>query len=509
VLAAVLTGLALLLPPFGTALGASGHGTRASAARSHQNSAAAASLPCDIYAAGGTPCVAAHSTTRALLASYNGPLYQVQRASDKQYLDVGLLAAGGDVNAAPQVSFCKGTTCTITKIYDQTANHNDLPISWGGFWKGPGPNGSDIGADAMALPVTIAGNQAFGVKVNPGVGYRIDHGTGVATGAQPEGMYMVTSSNYVNGQCCFDYGNAETSHNDTGNAHMDSIYWGTACWFGGCVGSGPWVEADLENGMYHTASGSNKDPNNSGVHFPFVSAWLKNNGTSNFTLKYGNANSGGLTTPWSGPLPNGYSPMHLEGSISLGTGGDNSNGDVGEFFEGAMTSGYPTDATENAVQASLVAAGYGTPNTGGGFPSGYHQLVVGNDNLCLDVYGNTSNSGAAIDQWNCNNQTNQQFQFVPGSNGYGQIQAQNSGQVVTVSGNATASGTPDIVQQPSSGSSTALWKPIQQSDGSYSFQNQGSGLCLDVYGASSTPGQQLAQWPCKNAPGTNQDFAPR
>ena len=42
----------------------------------------AAQGPCDIYAAGGTPCVAAHSTTRALYASYNGPLYQVGRLSD-------------------------------------------------------------------------------------------------------------------------------------------------------------------------------------------------------------------------------------------------------------------------------------------------------------------------------------------------------------------------------------------------------------------------------------------
>ncbi|MFE9672485.1 cellulose binding domain-containing protein, partial [Microbispora bryophytorum] len=30
------------------------------------------SQPCDIYAAGGTPCVAAHSTTRALYGNYNG-----------------------------------------------------------------------------------------------------------------------------------------------------------------------------------------------------------------------------------------------------------------------------------------------------------------------------------------------------------------------------------------------------------------------------------------------------
>src|SRR5499426_1833527 len=47
--------------------------------------------PCDIYAAAGTPCVAAHSTTRALYASYNGPLYQVLRQSDGKTLDIGVV----------------------------------------------------------------------------------------------------------------------------------------------------------------------------------------------------------------------------------------------------------------------------------------------------------------------------------------------------------------------------------------------------------------------------------
>ena len=119
------------------------------------------------------------------------------------------------------------------------------------------------------------------------------------------------------------------------------------------------MEADLENGLYQTASGSNTNPNNPGVHYPFVSAWLKNDGVGNFTLKYGNAQAGGLTTTWSGPLPNGYSPMHLEGSILLDNGGDNSNGSSGDFFEGALTAGYPTDAAENAVQVNIVSAGYG------------------------------------------------------------------------------------------------------------------------------------------------------
>jgi hypothetical protein len=64
----------------------------------------------------------------------------------------------------------------------------------------------------MALPVTAGGHQVFGVKVKPGAGYRIDHANGVATGSQPEGIYMVTSSDCANQWCCFDYGSGENSH---------------------------------------------------------------------------------------------------------------------------------------------------------------------------------------------------------------------------------------------------------------------------------------------------------
>jgi hypothetical protein len=154
---------------------------------------------------------------------------------------------------------------------------------------------------------------------------------------------------------------------------------------------------------------------------------------------------------------------------------------------------------------------YLTPasSSGGTFPDGYHQLTVASDNLCLDVYGNSGSVGAEIDQWTCNGQSNQQFELVPVSGGYGQLRAQNSGQVVAVSGGSTTAGTPNIVQQAANGASSSLWLPVQQSDGSYSFRNQNSGLCLDAYGGGSNLGQQLDQWQCKNAPGTNQDFTPR
>jgi hypothetical protein len=153
---------------------------------------------------------------------------------------------------------------------------------------------------------------------------------------------------------------------------------------------------------------------------------------------------------------------------------------------------------------------YLTPATssGGGFPAGFHRLVIASDSLCLDVFGNTTTAGAAIDQWTCNGQSNQQFQFVPGSGGNGQLQAQNSGDDVTVTGSATAAGTPDIAQEPPSSSASSQWLPVRQSDGSFEFKNSASGLCLDVFGAGSNTGQQLDQWTCKNAPGTNQDFTP-
>jgi len=166
-----------------------------------------------------------------------------------------------------------------------------------------------------------------------------------------------------------------------------------------------------------------------------------------------------------------------------------------------------TDTTGASGSASFTWTING--GTGGGFPTGYHQLVIAKNSLCLDVFGNSSASGAAIDQWTCNSQANQKFQFVPTSGGYGELQAQNSGQDVAVANSSTAQGTPNVVQQPVNGNAASQWLPQQQSDGSWQFKNQNSGLCLDVFGNGSNTGQQLDQWPCKNAPGTNQDFSPR
>ena len=45
--------------------------------------------PCDFCAAGGTPCVAAHSTARASYGFRGGPLHQVWRVSDTTTRSIG------------------------------------------------------------------------------------------------------------------------------------------------------------------------------------------------------------------------------------------------------------------------------------------------------------------------------------------------------------------------------------------------------------------------------------
>ncbi|KAF7292704.1 Alpha-L-arabinofuranosidase B domain protein [Mycena indigotica] len=314
--------------------------------------------PCDLYASGGTPCVAAHATTRALFDSFIGSLYQLKRGSDNATLNIAPLSAGGVANAAAQDSFCNGTTCLITIIYDQTGRGNHLTQAPpGGAAQGPEAKGLDSLAAGGGAPVTLNGRKAYGVFIPPGTGYRNDATNGIAVGDAAEGIYAVLDGTHYNDQCCFDYGNAETNAQDTGNGHMETIYFGTAG--GSGAGSGPWVMADLENGLF-SGQNRNSNPGDKTISSRFITAIVKGQ-PNNWAIKAGNAQSGTLTTMWSGPRPtDGYNPMKKEGAILLGVGGDNSNWAQGTFYEGAMTSGFPTDAVENAVQANIIGAGYAT-----------------------------------------------------------------------------------------------------------------------------------------------------
>ena len=443
-------------------------------------SQAAGTLPCDLYGAAGTPCVGAHSTTRALYSAYNGPLYQVRRQSDGATTDVGLLSTGGYANAPTQDAFCANTNCVITVVYDQSPQHNNLTI------EGPGgAGGQDVGANASALAVTAGGHKVYGIYIAGSTGYRDNGATGLAVNGQPEGMYMVASGTHVNAGCCFDYGNAEKNTQDTGNGHMDTVNLTTECAeFPPCTGSGPWVQADLENGQYLGGNGNNTA--NAGNNSNFVTALLKNNGQTTYALKGGNSDSGGLTTWWNGALPNrgGYIPMHQEGAIVLGTGGDNSNASVGSFFEGVITSGYPTDAADNAVQANIVGVGYGGASNGGTPPAG---TIGGPGGQCVDVAADDSGQDLAhVQLWNCQSYAIDQHWTHNSDKSLSTL-----GRCLDVDGNSTANGA--LVElYDCNGVGGQKW--VQQANGS--LLNPQSGLCLDDPNGNTANGTQLRIWTC-------------
>ena len=144
---------------------------------------------------------------------------------------------------------------------------------------------------------------------------------------------------------------------------MDAINFSDSLGFGkGGTGVGPWVMADLEYGLFAQADKNATNPNSPSMTMPFVTAVLKNNGTTEFALRGGDATTGKLSTFYKGALPGGWNPMKKQGAIILGSGGDccatNTNQSQGTFYEGCIVSGYPSDATEDAVQANIVAAKY-------------------------------------------------------------------------------------------------------------------------------------------------------
>jgi non-reducing end alpha-L-arabinofuranosidase len=354
----------------------------------------ASTTPCSILSAAGNSCVAAHSTVRVIYPGYTGPLYQVCKGSSQAgpksctgtTMDIGSVS-GGVADTATQDSFCSGATCTISIIYDQSPMKNDLH---------PGPAGgakatADNPASATALKTTLNGHEVYGILIQPNIGYRagctgcgVTSAKGTATGDQAETEYMVTSKNNVVGGCCFDYGNAESDSHDDGNGTMEAVYfgdgvvWGTGT-PGGHNNGTSWVMADLENGLYAGWSSSTQDQNittNTVLNTNFVTAVVVGDsctgksgcaGTGSsypngrFALYGGDATTGALKTMYDGvrPAKAGYVPMAKQGSIILGIGGDNSDSDGGEWFEGVMASGAATTTTLNSIQANIVAAGYG------------------------------------------------------------------------------------------------------------------------------------------------------
>jgi len=231
----------------------------------------------------------------------------------------------------------------------------------GGF-SGPAMGGFNNLPIADMAPITIMGHKVYGVFIAPGMGLRQNDVKGTAVDDQAEGQYWVINGRHYNSGCCFDYGNAEIDSRDDDNGTMETTYYGNAgAWFRGSP-PGPWIMTDQENNLVGcvNADGSKGCPALPSITWRFVTAMAKGE-PHHWTSMGGDAQRGPLSVMFDGPRVDvSYDPMRKQGAILLGNGGDNSVGSQGTFYEGAMTAAgtFPSDATDQLVQANVVAAQY-------------------------------------------------------------------------------------------------------------------------------------------------------
>src|SRR4051812_44818409 len=385
--------------------------------------------PCDIYAAAGNPCAAAHSTTRALYAAYTGPLYRVLRQSDGKTLDIGVVPpgvdGGGYANAAAQDAFCANTYCWISKIYDQSVRHNDLVQAPRGGFSGPAMGGFNNLPIADMAPITIMGHKAYGVFIAPGMGLRQNDTKGTAVDDQAEGQYWVINGLHYNSGCCFDYGNAEIDSRDDDNGTMETTYYGNATgWYRG-IPPGPWIMTDQENNLVGcvNSDGSKSCANLPSIAWRFVTAMAKGE-PHHWTSLGGDAQQGPLKVIFDGPrIDVTYDPMRKQGAILLGNGGDNSVGSQGTFYEGAMTAAdtFPSDATDQLVQANIVAAKYDvprlalTPASAIAAPPGVQTFSPGSSQDTTVTFTNTTGAAVASLELSISAPNRQWTSLLPGT----------------------------------------------------------------------------------------------
>ncbi|MGD0835508.1 MAG: arabinofuranosidase catalytic domain-containing protein [Polyangia bacterium] len=351
----------------GGAGGTSGAGGVAASGGSYGGGGVAqrSSGPCDIYAAAKTPCAGAYSMVRALSSTYTGPLFQVRSGSSTTNTGTGgstqdiAMTTDGYADTSSVDSFCSGTTCTVSKLYDQSGNANDLVTGTGGP-AGNGTRSGDTDYESSITTkgqITAGGHKVYSLYMNEYEGYRTPLkavGKGMPTGNAAEGIYELADGTHFGGACCWDFGDVSPDPNTY--VTMNTIFFGTGYWGSG-AGSGPWFMGDFEGGVWAGGSGASSanNPQSPSMAVPFALGIL-HTPVGQYELRMADVQKASdLTTAYNGTSPKGWGNA---GGIGLGIGGDNSNNSYGTFYEGAITNGAPSEATDLLVMKNIQAVGY-------------------------------------------------------------------------------------------------------------------------------------------------------
>jgi non-reducing end alpha-L-arabinofuranosidase len=185
-------------------------------------------------------------------------------------------------------------------------------------------------------------------------------GKGISIGNKDQGIYELADGTHYGTQCCWDFGSVSPDPNKY--VTMNTLFFGTGFWGSG-AGSGPWFGGDFEGGVWMGGSaGSNVTAStNPSMKVPFALGIL-HTPIGKYALRVADISTASdLTTAYDGNIPSGKTWGNA-GGIVLGVGGDNSNNSYGTFYEGAVTAGAPSNATDLLIMKNIKAVGYTKQN---------------------------------------------------------------------------------------------------------------------------------------------------
>jgi len=330
--------------------------------------------PCDIFRDGGQPCVAAYSTVRRLSATYSGPLYQIRSESSPENTGSGGQTHDvrqnddGFADIATIEAACTDTLCTVSLLYDQSGNGNDLRVAKAGIMAaGPHAATDDFESVATKGALKVAGHDVFGLYMEPRQGYRLPaRGSGVPYREAAQGIYLLADGTRSATGCCWEFGNVGLLRTFT---EPVTLFYGIETGNRG-AGEGPWFMADFGAGVWaggsepgdpgwgagSTGSPAAPNPENPSMPSSFALGFLKTD-ANDYALRMADVTTAtSLITAYRGSLPQ---RVLLGGSVVLGVSTENANASWGTFYEGAVIAGFPADGTEQAILENIRAAGYG------------------------------------------------------------------------------------------------------------------------------------------------------
>lgn len=319
--------------------------------------------PCDVVAGG---CAEAYSVTRAMTASYTGPLFQLGKASDAKAatLDVGQ-TSDHKADMTTWSAYCGGTqsNCVIAKIYAQIhKGSNDLLP---GVWKTPWNPDCSAGGYTCAAKFTI--EAATGLPILTTVApqeyaLRTDttenFATGVNGGSKAIGIMYNGKPIANQTYCCGTFGiTHKYNATDTyGTDFMAALAYGWRDSGGCCIA--------VNCGKANTyCVGAEEEENNDLYDYgtsPVDNAMVVTQFDPNPTATHGTVISylNGvqvLSKSPPAPLSRGNYPINAGTAIHLGGGGDLSQPAPVLMREGLITNAVMTASEVTAMKANLVA----------------------------------------------------------------------------------------------------------------------------------------------------------